>query len=1184
MPLNLPPPTGGVSDELRAPQSTALVPRPSFEESGFIIPPPELRAIVDKTASFVARVGSQFESKIRDQERANPKFAFLYENDPYNKYYQKQVELARQGATSAAQAAAPPGDEAAAASGSASAAGPSTAAAAVQEAVTADRQTEVIQGPPPEPTPHEFLLDFPNIPAVDLDVLKLTALFTARKGPAFATGLLAREAKSYQFEFLRPNSPLFSYFNLLVEQYRRVMHPTQDVLDRVRTMAYGSPDIHTMSPAAAASLRGAGRGGTRLQVLAEVDKRAAWQRWVNERRRVAVDEEKRNRAAFEEIDWNDFVIVGAVEITDADMRAELPPPRSRLELENIAEAKRRMAALVRENKRREEEARAQEQEAQASAAEASAQPAQTAPEIPANADAQEKTAPAVELPQEVPQTVQEPEIPAQPEDAPPDLPDAFSETPDVPRVVDPSVKIRRDYVRTARQTRVQTTTCRVCGSEVPVNEMAEHIRIELLNPKYREERKRLDQRKEEQASVAEGADPSHFLRQFASARTDIFGAQADEEAQSYREEAQRRLAREKEKIVWDGHLNSANTTQNLHARNTALDQKMAQMQQVRRAAAPAAGPAKPGQGAPVAAPAPTPQTVSIAPTGVPAKRAAAGEAPGAPVAQVPRLDSTPATGQRVPRKTDGTLYGESEWLAMNPWPVTLWIRIPDAQHVAPVLDGRTVPLANLVPSATLGSIRDRVQIEMLGRAVGASKLKMWIGGKPATLRQTLASWNLGDVTSLTTILLLLTVFTASYHYPLSRLNCILQIVSVVILLINVCASSGCKLYYLYKIGKSKPHVFPYIGLPLPPSDERWNMAERVFFLLLQSLTTITAHLTNIQYLTLLFPSRLEAKLIIWMLGPLALIQAGFSFANLAPAENTKVRDLGDSIANICQSSLGLLYTVALVIWGGFVNWRRVWRTDGGTAWFGGLSILLATSYTVMSFLFIAYNQIWWFNWVCWSLIVWQSWVGFWWWVSAGMGIGEVEDRQRKEDRRRALERRRARRAQEASRSERSSFSVAIRRIGRRMSGGGAGGVSASGSDDGGSVLPNQQADLRATQATGDDMPLQMLSEVQQETMSTSDAFTTTSSDAHWNMRIVHFLERHQPSAIRARLERLQRAHNAAIRRAAARQAQAQSQTHVGLVNHIPQHTTAAVTFAQGTEQSRPRVRLAGIRRQDRTEY
>ena len=117
-------------------------------------------------------------------------------------------------------------------------------------------------------------------------------------------------------------------------------------------------------------------------------------------------------------------------------------------------------------------------------------------------------------------------------------------------------------------------------------------------------------------------------------------------------------------------------------------------------------------------------------------------------------------------------------------------------------------------------------------------------------------------------------------------------------------------------------------------------------------------MTNIQYLTLLFPSRLEAKLILWMLGPLALIQAGFSFSDLAPLDNVKVRDLGDSIGNICQSSLGLLYTTALFIWGVCVNWRRAWRTDGGTAWFGALSLLIASSYTVMSFLYIAFNRTW----------------------------------------------------------------------------------------------------------------------------------------------------------------------------------------------------------------------------------
>ena len=34
---------------------------------GLIVPPPEIRSIVDKTASFVARNGEQFEQKIKQE-------------------------------------------------------------------------------------------------------------------------------------------------------------------------------------------------------------------------------------------------------------------------------------------------------------------------------------------------------------------------------------------------------------------------------------------------------------------------------------------------------------------------------------------------------------------------------------------------------------------------------------------------------------------------------------------------------------------------------------------------------------------------------------------------------------------------------------------------------------------------------------------------------------------------------------------------------------------------------------------------------------------------------------------------------------------------------------------------------------------------------------------------------------
>ena len=59
---------------------------------GLIVPPPEIRSIVEKTAQFVARNGENFEHKIRQNEAQNPKFNFLKDEDPYNGYYRHKVK------------------------------------------------------------------------------------------------------------------------------------------------------------------------------------------------------------------------------------------------------------------------------------------------------------------------------------------------------------------------------------------------------------------------------------------------------------------------------------------------------------------------------------------------------------------------------------------------------------------------------------------------------------------------------------------------------------------------------------------------------------------------------------------------------------------------------------------------------------------------------------------------------------------------------------------------------------------------------------------------------------------------------------------------------------------------------------------------------------------------------------
>lgn len=61
--------------------------------------------------------------------------------------------------------------------------------------------------------------------------MKLTALFAARRGHSFLAYLSAKEGRNYQFDFLRPNHSLFGYFNRLVDQYSKILNPSNDTLE-----------------------------------------------------------------------------------------------------------------------------------------------------------------------------------------------------------------------------------------------------------------------------------------------------------------------------------------------------------------------------------------------------------------------------------------------------------------------------------------------------------------------------------------------------------------------------------------------------------------------------------------------------------------------------------------------------------------------------------------------------------------------------------------------------------------------------------------------------------------------------------------------------------------------------------------------------------------------------------------
>ncbi|RWS06912.1 splicing factor 3A subunit 1-like protein [Dinothrombium tinctorium] len=265
----------------------------SGETIGIIYPPPELRNIVDKTASFVARNGPEFESRIQQNEQNNSKFNFLKTGDPYHAYYQHKVKEFKDG-SKGGEISAPP---------SAAINYPSSTHLQQQKL---SRQLELFaettlipREPPPE---FEYMSDPPSISALDLDIVKLTAQFVAIHGRSFLTNLMNREQRNYQFDFLRPQHGLFCYFTQLIEQYTKILMPAKNLLNDLKR--------ELLNP---------------KTVLDKVKYRLEWTKIQEAEKRREQEEAEKERIQYAQIDWHDFVVVETVDYQPHE-QGLFPPP------------------------------------------------------------------------------------------------------------------------------------------------------------------------------------------------------------------------------------------------------------------------------------------------------------------------------------------------------------------------------------------------------------------------------------------------------------------------------------------------------------------------------------------------------------------------------------------------------------------------------------------------------------------------------------------------------------------------------------------------------------------------------------------------------------------------------------------------------------------------------------------
>ena len=645
---------------------------------GLILPPPDLRAIVDKTAQFIAKNGEQFEARILTNERGSNKFNFLLPSDPYQAYYRTKIDEFR-------------GVGVASSEGAAASVGPSTSAPKPQAPAIVVKQDDqvkksvVVEQVLEPPAPEDFTVRIPpGMTALDLDVVRLAAQFVARNGKEFLAGLASREQDNPQFSFLKPTHSLHAFFTSLTDAYAKVLRPSQKAMDALTKDADDLPGI-----------------------LERCLQRLEWMRVQEEEKKAREDEVEKERVAMALIDWHDFSIVETIEFPEGQ-DAQLPEPFTEAELAAMSKAE---PAAVEEGEEAamememDEDIDMDEDEADL-IAQGAAEEAKTAASAGTGVAVGAGVGPA-------------------PGPAP-----------------EPAMKIVKNYKRLsqleqskgAASTRPENVVVSpITGELVPIDEMAEHMRISLIDPKWREQKDAM-LAKIKDSTKASDEEVARNVSSLASTRPDIFGSTEEEISKIVAAE----IARSKKAATFTEDRRAEGERAAASSRTAAGPQLPPQRQPrdppprpqphapPQRPWLPPPFPVPPGGvpiGAPIIVPGPgfaplppgaafpPPYPAMPRPPVPPPFQAAPPAAP--PSGRPPPRETHPAESKEaVPRKEASgsasaevrevkrprveeestVMKPEQEWLASHPGPVTVRVQLPTVSG-SDVLDGRRIDVS-----------------------------------------------------------------------------------------------------------------------------------------------------------------------------------------------------------------------------------------------------------------------------------------------------------------------------------------------------------------------------------------------------------------------------------------------------------------------------------------------------------
>lgn len=439
-----------------------------------VLPPSNVRGIIEATSAYVARNGKAFEEKIRQRYLSGTTtLGFINEDDPYHAFYLWRVEEIKSG-----RGNAPDGRSAG-------------AAAPVPEAP---------KGPAAPPEFH-FSARMPNISAQDLDVVRLTALFVAKNGRSFVTTLSQKESGNFQFDFLRPQHSLYQFFSRLVDQYSELLNAngadaTRAEKERLAELGKNTTD--------------------RFHLLGRAKQRAEWVKFQEQQKAKQEEKEEREKLEYQQIDWHDFAVVEMIVFTEDDDEKELPPPISLNDLQSASLEQKGAMSINAANMRIEEAVPFDDVSFNVSN-EGQQQPRYPHQPSPANLPSRPPPPMSTDSPTPHPQALPE-ETLSRERAANREAAQASAARPGAGG----PMKIRNDYVPRAQQRRATAgqVICPNCNLPFPADQINEHMRIELLDPRWQQQRAKAEGRSA--TTNLNTADVANNLKRLASQRSDVF--------------------------------------------------------------------------------------------------------------------------------------------------------------------------------------------------------------------------------------------------------------------------------------------------------------------------------------------------------------------------------------------------------------------------------------------------------------------------------------------------------------------------------------------------------------------------------------------------------------------------------------------------------------------------------------